>query len=138
MKHEGTDAVTMSVELAMAWAANPSNQSKPEDVMSFLKTAHSAITDLANGAGNVAGVSAELHQGAVSEKESLASDDVIISLIDGKPYKSLRRHLTAHGMNPDEYRRRYGLAHDYPMVSRTYSVQRSQMAKASGLGRKPS
>lgn len=74
---------------------------------------------------------------AVSVRKSLASDDHIISLIDGKPYKTLRRHLGTYGLTPDEYRRRYGLNADYPMVAKNYSESRSAMAKAIGLGRKP-
>ena len=58
-------------------------------------------------------------------------------MIDGKPYRALKRHLGTHGLTPDAYRARYGLAADYPMVARGYSEARSAMAKAIGLGRKP-
>ena len=58
-------------------------------------------------------------------------------MIDGKPYKTLRRHLSTHGMTPVEYRERYGLKADYPMVAETYSESRRAMAKKIGLGRKP-
>ena len=57
-------------------------------------------------------------------------------MIDGKPYSSLKRHLTRHGLTPDEYRTRYGLKPDYPMVAPGYSEKRSAVAKALGLGRK--
>ncbi|MGK4495599.1 MucR family transcriptional regulator, partial [Klebsiella pneumoniae] len=70
-------------------------------------------------------------------RKSLASKDHIISMIDGKPYKTLRRHLATHGMTPAEYRERYGLKPDYPMVAETYSESRRAMAKKIGLGRKP-
>ncbi len=60
--------------------------------------------------------------------------DHIISLEDGRPYKSLKRHLTTRGLTPDEYRRKWGLPHDYPMVAANYAAQRSQLAKDSGLG----
>ncbi|BAQ49489.1 MucR family transcriptional regulator [Methylobacterium aquaticum] len=60
--------------------------------------------------------------------------DHLISLEDGKPYKSLKRHLTTRGLTPDEYRRKWGLPHDYPMVAANYAAQRSELAKASGLG----
>lgn len=62
--------------------------------------------------------------------------DYIISLEDGRPYKTLKRHLAGRGITPDEYRRKWGLPHDYPMVATTYAAQRSQLAKASGLGRR--
>ena len=60
--------------------------------------------------------------------------DHIISLEDGKPYKSLKRHLTTRGLTPEDYRRKWGLPHDYPMVAANYAAQRSELAKASGLG----
>ena len=62
--------------------------------------------------------------------------DYLISLEDGKRYQTLRRHLNALGMTPDEYRAKWGLEADYPMVSRAYSAKRSQMSKDLGLGRK--
>ncbi|RYE95881.1 MAG: transcriptional regulator, partial [Oxalobacteraceae bacterium] len=74
---------------------------------------------------------------AVTARKSLASPDHIISMIDGKPYKTLRRHLATNGMTPVEYRERYGLKADYPMVAPTYSEARRTMAKSIGLGRKP-
>jgi predicted transcriptional regulator len=67
--------------------------------------------------------------------------DYLISLEDGSRYKSLRRHLTTkYGMTPDEYRAKWGLPKDYPMVAPNYAKARSELAKASGLGqggRKP-
>jgi predicted transcriptional regulator len=58
-------------------------------------------------------------------------------MIDGKPYRTLRRHLSTNGLTPDEYRARYKLKPDYPMVAPAYSEQRRTMAKKIGLGRKP-
>ncbi|GJD64823.1 MucR family transcriptional regulator [Methylobacterium frigidaeris] len=58
----------------------------------------------------------------------------IISLEDGKPYKSLKRHLTTRGLTPDQYRQKWGLPPDYPMVAATYAAQRSELAKTLGLG----
>ncbi len=74
------------------------------------------------------------HEPAVSIKKSV-TQDFIISLIDGKPYKALRRHLSQHNLTPAEYRERYGLREDYPMVAPAYSMQRSALAKKLGLGR---
>jgi predicted transcriptional regulator len=73
---------------------------------------------------------------AVSIRKSLASPDFIISMIDGKPYRVLRRHLTTHGLSPHEYRTRYNLPADYPIVAPAYAAKRSEMAKSLGLGRK--
>jgi predicted transcriptional regulator len=62
--------------------------------------------------------------------------DYIISLEDGKHYKSLKRHLTTRGMTPEQYREKWGLPYDYPMVCATYAAQRSELAKSSGLGQR--
>lgn len=63
--------------------------------------------------------------------------DYIISLEDGKKYKSLKRHLGVRGLSPEEYRKKWNLPPNYPMVASDYSAARSALAKASGLGRKP-
>ncbi|AWB24534.1 MucR family transcriptional regulator [Methylobacterium currus] len=60
--------------------------------------------------------------------------DHIISLEDGRPYKSLKRHLSSRGMTPDEYRQKWSLPRDYPMVAANYAAARSELAKSSGLG----
>lgn len=63
-------------------------------------------------------------------------DNGIVSLIDGKHYRMLRRHLTTHGLTPEEYFTKFGLPNDYPLTCKTYSAERSQHAKNIGLGRK--
>jgi|SRR6185437_13809891 len=62
------------------------------------------------------------------------SPDFLISFEDGRPYKTLRRHLSVRGLTPEQYRDKWGLPNDYPMVSPNYSATRSQMAKQLGLG----
>ena len=74
---------------------------------------------------------------AVNPKKSV-TDDYIICLEDGKKLKMLKRHLkTAYDMSPEQYRAKWGLAHDYPMVAPNYAKKRQQLAKKIGLGRKP-
>ncbi|RWC00328.1 MAG: transcriptional regulator [Mesorhizobium sp.] len=74
---------------------------------------------------------------AVNPKRSVFPD-YIICLEDGKKFKSLKRHLGVHyGLTPNEYREKWGLNADYPMVAPNYAAQRSALAKSSGLGRKP-
>jgi len=74
---------------------------------------------------------------AVNPKRSVFPD-YIICLEDGKKFKSLKRHLGVHyGLTPEEYREKWGLKSDYPMVAPNYAAQRSSLAKAAGLGRKP-
>jgi predicted transcriptional regulator len=99
---------------------------------------HGAVTGLANAstaAAEEAPVAAEFTP-AVSVRRSLASKDHLISMIDGKPYKTLKRHLSTHGLTPAEYRQRYGLKADYPMVAENYAEMRRGLAKKIGLGRK--
>ncbi|ACL61131.1 MucR family transcriptional regulator [Methylobacterium nodulans] len=60
--------------------------------------------------------------------------DHLVSFIDGKPYKSLKRHLTKHGLTPEAYRAKFGLPRDYPMVAESYARQRSELARSLGLG----
>jgi len=72
---------------------------------------------------------------AVSVRKSV-TPDYLICLDDGKRYKSLRRHLTLLGMTPEQYRKKWGLPFDYPMVAPAYAARRSEMAKNFGLGRK--
>jgi predicted transcriptional regulator len=86
----------------------------------------------------------KLGQPATPEREPLVppvpikktvTPDSIISLEDGKPYKSLRRHLGRRGLTPEQYRQKWSLPPDYPMVAANYAAQRSELAKSIGLGR---
>ena len=78
----------------------------------------------------------EHHTPAVPIRKSV-SHDAIVCLEDGKRFKSLKRHLQAeHGMSADQYRAKWGLPKDYPMVAPAYATIRSEMAKTRGLGRK--
>jgi len=131
-----TNAVELATELTVAWLSNPNTRTAADDVPAFLRTMHAAVDRLARPEATEAETGAQDHAPAVTVRKSLASRDHIISMIDGKPYKTLRRHLATNGLTPDEYRQRYGLRADYPMVAPTYSESRSAMAKAIGLGRK--
>ncbi|WP_281007088.1 MULTISPECIES: MucR family transcriptional regulator [unclassified Mesorhizobium] len=85
---------------------------------------------------NPAASEQEAQKPAVNPKRSVFPD-YIVSLEDGKKYKSLKRHLhTAHDMSPEEYREKWGLPKDYPMVAPNYSAARSALAKSLGLGKK--
>jgi predicted transcriptional regulator len=134
------DPVELASDLTIAWLSNPNNRATMEDVSTFLRQMHADVTALAGQAGGVAVAGDETPPGeftpAVSVRKSLASKDHIISMIDGKPYRTLRRHLSTHGMTPEEYRERYNLKPDYPMVAPTYSEQRRAMAHKIGLGAK--
>ena len=134
-----SNTVELATELTIAWLSNPNTRASAEEVPSFLRAMHDAVGALSDGGEDQAPAEAASpsHSPAVSVRKSLSSKDHIISLIDGKPYKTLRRHLSRHGMSPEQYRERYGLKSDYPMVSESYSSARREMAKKIGLGRKP-
>ncbi|UUL83836.1 MucR family transcriptional regulator [Sphingomonas qomolangmaensis] len=135
------NAVDLATELTIAWLGNQNNRAAAEDVPAFLRTMHATVIELANGAPDAnaeepAEAAPTEYVPAVSVRKSLGSKDHILSMIDGKPYKTLRRHLNTHGMTPEEYRARYNLKADYPMVAETYSEARRAMAKKIGLGSK--
>ncbi|EKF19798.1 MucR family transcriptional regulator [Nitratireductor pacificus] len=126
----------MLIELtAEVVAAYVSNNPVPASELSNL------IADVHAALGRVSGSSepapAEKQKPAVNPKRSV-HDDYIICLEDGKKFKSLKRHLMTHyGMTPEQYREKWGLDPNYPMVAPSYAIARSQLAKQMGLGRKP-
>jgi predicted transcriptional regulator len=129
--------VELATELTIAWLSNPNTCAQAEDIPAFLRSMHEVVVSL--GEANVEQPEvepAQKHEPAVTVRKSLSSPDHIISLIDGKPYKTLRRHLSRHGMTPEEYRERYGLKNDYPMVAPAYAETRRALAKKIGLGSK--
>lgn len=134
---EETNTIELATELTIAWLSNPNTRASAEDVPAFLASMHQAVGGLSTATSDVGGEASPEYTPAVSARKSLASKDHIISLIDGKAYKTLRRHLSGHGLTPDQYRERYGLKKDYPMVAENYAEHRRALAKKIGLGRKP-
>ena len=135
------DLVELATEITIAWLGNQNNRVSTEDVPTFLRSMHATLNELSVGAAPEEGAPGTVDEPtnfppAVSVRKSLASKDHIISMIDGKPYRTLRRHLSTHGLTPEEYRARYGLKPDYPMVAQSYSEARREMAKSIGLGAK--
>jgi predicted transcriptional regulator len=134
---EQSNTLELATELTIAWLSNPNTGASADDVPAFLQKVHNALNSMASSQSAVEQPAEHEYTPAVTVRKSLASKDHIISLIDGKPYKTLRRHLSRHGLTPDDYRKRYGLKADYPIVSESYSQVRRDMAKKIGLGRKP-
>jgi predicted transcriptional regulator len=128
----------LTVDLLSAFVSN--NSTRADDLPKLITDTHAALAALAKGeASSDAGseqAAAETFTPAVSARKSLGSRDHILSMIDGKPYKSLKRHLSRHGLTPAGYRARYRLPATYPMVAPAYSEQRREVAKRLGLGRK--
>jgi predicted transcriptional regulator len=135
------NAVELATELTIAWLGNQNNRVSAEEVPTFLRTMHATVAELASGnaatgAASERGEASQEFTPAVSVRKSLASKDHIISMIDGKPYRTLRLHLSTNGLTPQEYLKRYNLKSDYPMVAPSYSEQRRAMAMKIGLGAK--
>lgn len=133
-----TDLVMLAAELTSAWLSNSNNRVNADDVPAFLTKMHATVQQLSGRDAPVATTpEPKDHTPAVTVRKSLASPEHIVSMIDGKNYKTLKRHLATNGMTPAEYRERYGLKSDYPMVAPAYGEARRAMAKRIGLGRKP-
>lgn len=131
-----TSAVELATDLTIAWLSNPNTRANAGEVPEFLKTMHSAVQALDQAAPTAAPEQGSAYTPATTVRRSLASRDHIISMIDGKPYKTLRRHLSTNGLSPEQYRERYNLKADYPMVAPSYSEARRSMAHKIGLGQK--
>ena len=117
-------------------AAYISNNSVPvSELPNFIRKVHSAVVELASGSTSAkADQPPETEKPTVTQIRKSVQQDGIVSFIDGKTYKTLKRHLTANGLSPQSYRERYGLPADYPMVAPSYAERRSALAKAIGLG----
>lgn len=122
----------LAVDLLSAYLAN--NTVAVKDVPDLIRSTRMALAGAP--ASVLGGGDAATFTPAVSVRKSLASSAHILSLIDGKPYRTLRRHLAAHGLTPESYRARYNLPTDYPMVAPDYAAQRRALAQQSGLGRR--
>ena len=137
---ENTDAPTFIMELtAQVVVAYVSNNSLPAaDLPATIATVYNALGQTHAATRSPENdLVPERPDPAVPIKRSV-TDDHIICLEDGKTFKSMKRHLmTEHQMTPDEYRERWDLKPDYPMVAPAYAASRSRLAKSLGLGRKP-
>ncbi|KQT51016.1 MucR family transcriptional regulator [Aureimonas sp. Leaf454] len=136
MTSEEKPAVVPIDETAHIVAAYVSNNRvAPADLPDLIASVFAALTS--TSAAAQAPAEPEPLVPAVSIKKSV-SDDYLICLEDGKKFKSLKRHLMTHyNLTPDEYRAKWKLPADYPMVAPNYAAARSALAKSMGLGRKP-
>ena len=128
--HEQPDYTTLTVQLLSAYVAN--NLVESTDLAALIQSTRAALV----GEVTPPEPAAQEHVPAVSVRKSIASKDHIISLIDGRSYKTLKRHLSAHGLTPDTYRERYGLPKTYPMVAPDYADIRRAVAQRNGLGQR--
>ena len=126
IERDGT--LGLAVKVVAAYVGN--NQCKPDEINKVLANVHNAITELSTGSpGTLA-----TRDPFVPVNKSV-TDDYIICLEDGAKLQMLKRYLRTHfDMSPEEYRRKWGLPHDYPMTAPNYSKRRSGLAKDIGLG----
>ena len=131
MANDNQELITLTADIV---AAHVSNNSVPTaEVGALIQSVYSALSQVGAGTPEP---QAEKPKGAVSARASI-KPDYLISMIDGKQYKMLRRHISQHGYTPESYREAFGLARDYPMVAANYAEQRRALAHKIGLGRKP-
>src|SRR5215510_12526625 len=125
---QSSDLLALTTEIVAAHVSN--NTVSVGDLPQLINQVYQSLANI----GTVPAVPAERPQPAVSPKKSVHAD-YIICLEDSKKLKMLKRHLkTAYNMTPETYRKRWGLAPDYPMVAPNYARQRSRLAKEIGLG----
>jgi predicted transcriptional regulator len=127
---EDNNIIEMTTDIVSAYVGK--NSVPSADLPSLIQNIHSTLRGIANG-GAVAEAAVK-QEPAVSIKRSI-TPDALICLEDGRKFKSLKRHLrTKYNMSPEEYRAKWNLPKDYPMVAPSYAEARSQLAKAMGLG----
>ncbi|MEA1647834.1 MucR family transcriptional regulator [Nitrospirillum sp. BR 11164] len=128
------EVLQQTAQLVAAYLSNAGNHLAPGEVPGLIKATYASLSTL----GQEAPAAAEPEKlvPAVPIRKSV-TPDYIVCLEDGKKLKMLKRHLrTAYGLSPEEYRERWGLPVDYPMVAPNYAEQRSGLAKAFGLGKR--
>jgi predicted transcriptional regulator len=127
---ESFNPIELTADIVAAFVAN--NALPIADLPSLIQSVHSALAQLASGPV-IAAPLEEKKEPAVFIRKSI-TPDYLVCLDDGKKFKSLRRHLSTLGMTPDQYRAKWNLPSDYPMVAANYAAQRSELAKRFGLG----
>src|SRR5918997_3513109 len=121
------DFTALTAEVVSAYVAN--NSLRPADIPDLIASVHRAL----QGLSAPPQAEPEKREPPVPIKKSI-TPDFLISLEDGRRYKSLRRHLSGRGLTPEQYREKWGLPSNYPMVAPNYAKQRSELARAIGLG----
>jgi len=125
----GKNFIDLTTTIVSAYVSN--NPVPASDVPALIGQIHAALLRVSTGRAELP---LEPAKPAVPVKKSMTAD-YLICLEDGKRFKSLKRHLrTQYGMTPEQYRDKWGLPPDYPMVAPNYAVARSQLAKKMGLG----
>ena len=123
------DYIELTAEIVSAYVSN--NSVAAADIPALIAQVHGALSRVSNGGADGA---SETPKPAISLKRSV-TPEFIVCLEDGKKFKSLKRHLrTQYNMTPEQYREKWSLPADYPMVAPNYAAARSELAKQMGLG----
>jgi predicted transcriptional regulator len=128
---DSSDPIGLAAEIVSAFVAH--NSLPRAELPALIQSVHAALTKNASRASPPDAAAPATPVAAVSVRKSV-TPDYLICLDDGRKFKSLRRHLTGLGMTPDQYRAKWNLPNDYPMVAPNYAAQRSELAKKIGLG----
>jgi predicted transcriptional regulator len=127
---EQIDFVSLTSDVVSAYLSN--NHVQPDDLAGLIQGVHAKLSELASGGS---GEPESVKKLTSAEIKRSITPEHLISFEDGKPYRTLRRHLSLRGLTPEEYRAKWDLPVDYPMTSASYSSQRSELARSLGLGR---
>ena len=128
-ENASSNYIELAADIVSAYVSN--NSVPAGDLPGLISQVHLALARVGNGAAEA---SADAPKPAIAIKKSI-TPDYIICLEDGKKFKSLKRHLrTQYNLTPEQYREKWGLAPDYPMVAPNYAKARSDLAKEMGLG----
>jgi predicted transcriptional regulator len=126
----GKNFLDLTADIVSAYVSH--NSTPASEIPALISQIHAALLRVSTGRAEVAPL--EPAKPAVSVKKSITPDH-LVCLEDGKRFKSLKRHLrTQYNMTPEQYRDKWSLPADYPMVAPNYAVARSQLAKKMGLG----
>jgi predicted transcriptional regulator len=129
MSDPSKDYIGLTANIVSAYVSN--NVTPASDIPALINQVHAALVRVSNGQHES---SPELARPAVPVKRSVTSE-YLICLEDGKKFKSLKRHLrTQYNLTPEQYREKWGLPPDYPMVAPSYAAARSELARQMGLG----
>ena len=130
-ENQTTNFIDLAGDIVSAYVSN--NSVPTSELPALIQGIHAALVGLANGTVQAA-PEAEIEKPSAAQIRKSVTPEGIVSFLDGRSYKTLKRHLTTHGLDPHSYRARFGLSADYPMVASEYAKRRSDLAKSIGLG----
>jgi predicted transcriptional regulator len=121
--------IELTTSIVSAYVSN--NHVQGAELATLIASTHAALAALEQNAPSEAPAAEKLTPAQIRKS---ITPDALISFLDGKPYKTLKRHLTGNGLTIEQYQERFGLPRDYPSTAPSYSAMRSELARANGLG----